>query len=116
MNPFSSGIDFTWRDQLQTPTERGASAMVAGLGVVGQVAGSIRQPTGPRSRSSLFLVERPQLVELQLGHFLRTGPDDGLAGLLGGVHQVDRLGVVVPEHLAQDQDDEHLGVVGRRSR
>src|SRR5215208_3277111 len=116
MNPFSSGTDLTCNDQLQTPTSSGLVAMVSLRIAVcqsGPRSGRRFDPAAerPQVRVLALLVKRAQLVELQLGNFLRPGPDHGLAGFVGGHHQVDGPRLVVPEHLAQDQDHEHLGVM-----
>src|SRR5262245_11041952 len=124
MNPFSSGTDFTCNDQLQTPISRGFVAMVSLRNVDCQWSIADCEGTAAllRNRQSsrrfdpagqgaevcfvAFLVEGPQLVELQLRHFLRAGPHNGLASFVGGEHQLDGLGLVVAEHLPQDQDHE----------
>src|SRR3954464_2145296 len=73
--PFSSGMDFTWRDQLQTPTSSGFMARLrqsgCGFDAAAQRAEVVAVPP-------VLLVERAELVELQLGDFFRPGPDDGL--------------------------------------
>src|SRR6187551_963149 len=96
--PFNSGMDFTWRDQLQTPTSRGFMARLrrSSCGFDPAADGAEVAVVPP-----VLLVEGAELVELQLGHLLRPGPDDGFADLLGHVHEAGRLRLVEAEHLAE---------------
>src|SRR5262249_9459199 len=68
---------------------------------------------GPQFRPVVLagFVEGLDLFQLQLGHLLRPGPDDGLARLVGQLRVLECPLEGEAEGLAQHRDDELEGVV-----
>src|SRR5207248_1530743 len=108
----SSGTLWTWSDQLHTPMARGsiAKSPVGRGDARGSGARRWLDPTAERTQLHAVpvanLVKATDLLGLQLRHFLRPGPDDRPAAVVGFEHELHGVLDRAAEDFLQHLDHE----------
>src|SRR5262245_58309070 len=111
MSRSSSGTLFSCNDQLQTPIASGSTVVPRWCRTRSTGRGFDVHAERAEVAALTLLVRRLYLLLLQLGHFLRAGPDHGPTRGVGLQHQLHRPLGLEPQRLAQHLDDELHRVV-----